>query len=83
MPVHIPVQYADQPQTIDVEVICTHHEAYIEKACCTTAGSSGMIECGCGGQDSVICPNPRCQGIDDSEVDGLFERLAGEQAEDC
>lgn len=80
MPIHIPVQYSDQPQTIDVEVICTHPEAYIEKACCT---GSGLIECGCGGQDSVVCPNPNCQGIEDHEVDNLIERLAGDQGEDC
>jgi len=81
MPIHIPVQYADQPQVIDVEVICTHPEAYIDKACCSP--NQALVECGCGGQDSVVCPNPKCQGIDDSEVDDLFERLAGEQAEDC
>lgn len=83
MPIHITVQYNDQPQKIDVEVICTHPEAYIEKACCSTRSSNGLIECGCGGMDSVICPNPKCQGISDDEVDNLFERLAGEQAEDC
>lgn len=79
MPIHIPVQYADQPQTIDVEVICTHPEAYIEKACCPP---SSLVECGCGGRDAVVCPNPKCQGIDDNEVDDLFDRLAGDREED-
>lgn len=79
MPIHIPVQYADQPQVIDVEVICTHPEAYIEKACCS---GSGLIECGCGGRDEVICPNPNCQGISENEVDDLFDRLAGDQEVD-
>ncbi len=82
MPVHIPVQYADQPQIIEVEVVCTHPEAYIEKACCSTRSSNGLIECGCGGQDSVICPNPNCQGIQDHEVDTLFDRLAGDHEVD-
>lgn len=80
MPIHIPVQYADQPQVIDVEVICTHPEAYIEKACCSPF--QVIVECGCGGRDSVVCPNPNCQGIADDEVDTLFDRLAGDREVD-
>lgn len=82
MPIHIPVQDKDVRQVIDVEVICTHPDAYIDKACCSGPGPNGVVECGCGGQDSVICPNPNCQGIDDNEVDDLFDRLAGDREED-
>lgn len=35
----------------------------IEEACCSSTGSSGYIECACGGVDSVICENPDCTGI--------------------
>jgi len=75
MPVHIPVQYNDRPQNIGVEYICSHKDAYIEKACCTHPDSDGNYSCGCGGHDSVICPNSKCQGISDGEVDSLYEKL--------
>lgn len=82
-PIHITITASSTvAEQLDVAVICSHPEAYIEKACCSTPGSSGMIECGCGGQDSVVCPNPKCQGIDDNEVDQLFDRLAGDREED-
>lgn len=57
------------------ELVCTHINAYIDKACCSSVGSSGYIECGCGGVDAVVCPNNDCTGIEDYEVDELFERL--------
>lgn len=63
--------------TEDGEWVCTHEDAYIEKACCTSVGSSGYIECGCGGRDAVICPSTGCTDIEDWEVDGLFDRLQG------
>lgn len=49
------------------EMICDHREAYIEKACCTTAGDSGYIECACAGRDELICPNPDCTGIEEDQ----------------
>jgi len=57
---------------------CTHEEAYIEKACCspTDVGDHGYVECGCGGQDSVVCPTQDCQGISDNEAEKLWEILA-------
>lgn len=58
------------------QYVCNHSEAEIEKACCSTIGSSGYIECGCGGQDSVYCPAKDCTGIEDYEVDELIERLS-------
>ena len=59
----------------DNEWVCAHEDAYIEKACCSTRGSSGYIECGCGGQDGVLCPSTGCTGIMDWEIDDLFDRL--------
>ena len=57
------------------QLVCTHVNAYIDKACCSSVGSSGYIECGCGGVDAVMCPNNDCTDIQDYEVDELFERL--------
>lgn len=53
---------------------CKHEEAYIEKACCSpfAIGDSGNVECACGGRDSVVCPDPLCDGIDEREVEILF-----------
>jgi len=48
----------------DGEWYCAHANSYTEEACCSTTGSSGYIECGCGGQDEVICPNQDCTGIE-------------------
>ena len=80
MPVHVPVRADDTvfAMSEDGEFVCSHGAAYIEKACCSTVGSSGYIECGCGGRDSVICPALRCTGIMDHEVDQLFAKLRGE-----
>ena len=70
--------------TEDGDWVCDHSEAYIEKACCSTRSSNGLIECGCGGSDSVICPASRCTGIEDHEVDDLFDRLSGyNDGEEC
>ncbi len=57
---------------------CTHAEAYVVRACCSpfSLGSSGYVECGCHGQDSVTCPAIDCTGIQDWEVEELFERLS-------
>lgn len=55
---------------------CKHEDAYIEKACCSQVGSSGYIECGCGGQDSLICPNNNCPGITDEEAEELWKELS-------
>ncbi len=57
------------------ELVCGHADAYIQKACCSQPGDSGYIECGCQGMDGVVCPATNCTGIEDHEVDDLFERL--------
>ncbi len=53
-----------------------HEDAYLEKACCSMPGSSGYIECGCGGRDSVLCPAVDCPGIADYQVDALIDKLS-------
>lgn len=60
----------------DGEWLCNHEEAYIERACCSNpVDSNGNITCGCYGRDSVICPAWDCTGIEDWQVDDLFDRL--------
>lgn len=61
----------------DGDWVCAHDEAYIEKACCSTVGTSGYIECGCGGRDSIVCPSYHCTGIMDWEIDDLFDQAGG------
>lgn len=61
--------------TEDGEFVCAHEDAYIEKACCSGRDSEGNPSCACNGQDGVICPAWDCTGIQDHEVDDLFEKL--------
>jgi hypothetical protein len=65
----------------DIELegmVCDHDQAYIEPACCSPfqIGESGYVECGCHGQDSIICPDPNCTGIQDYEIEELYERIS-------
>lgn len=52
---------------------CSHDTAYIEPACCSGFDAEG--DCGCYGQDAIICPAWDCTGIQDWEVDKLMENL--------
>lgn len=72
MVTHINVIDQSEAVSIDVERICTHPNAYIEKACCSTRGSSGMIECGCGGMSTVECPDCDDQ-LDDETIEKILE----------
>jgi hypothetical protein len=62
----------------DNEWVCTHEDAYIERACCSGYDSEGLPSCGCHGQDGVICPAIDCTDIQEWEIDGLFDRLEGD-----
>lgn len=53
----------------DIGFVCTHEDAEIEKACCP----AGTRDCGCYGSDSISCPAVDCTGIQDDEVERLFE----------
>jgi hypothetical protein len=66
--------------TEDGEFACAHEEAYIVEACCSPfqVGESGYVECGCGGMDSVVCPAADCTGIQNFEIEELFERIESE-----
>lgn len=61
----------------DGELVCPHTDAYIEPPCCDgSPDECGRMTCGCYGQSSIVCPNPKCTGIEDWEVDDLYERLS-------
>ena len=49
---------------------CRHNFATVEPPCCTSAGSNGVIECGCGGSYLVACPD--CE-LTDSQAEALLE----------
>lgn len=50
------------------EIVCDHNDTEVIKACCSQVGSSGYIECGCGGADETVCRNPDCTGFSDDDL---------------
>ena len=60
-----------------VNINVHEHDIELLKACCSTIGSSGYIECGCGGMDEIICNNPNCPGISDEIAEDFFYGPAG------
>lgn len=65
----------EEYENVDGELLCTHVNMYVEKACCPPAS---IVECGCGGVDSLICPNDKCTGITDSDVDKYYSGIERE-----
>lgn len=57
--------------------LCIHEDVEIIPPCCTFISPNGLIECGCGGRSELMCNNVDCQGIEDYEVDDIFEKLVG------
>lgn len=53
---------------------CMHTEAYLEH-CCDGAPEEGRYTCACRGEDSVICPVIDCTGIEDFEIEELFDKI--------
>lgn len=53
---------------------CDHHSFEIIEPCCTSVGSSGYVECDCGGVRDIICHNIDCTGFDD---DFFIEKIYG------
>lgn len=66
----------------DGDFRCLHERAEVTPPCCSTVGSSGYIECGCGGLYSVYCPDCDYMNMPDYEVNDLIESLTGERSED-
>ena len=75
--VHIPVidKSINLVMNEDGEFVCPHNDVDIEAPCCSTPGSSGYIECGCGGMHSVYCNDCHNEDMTDSDI----ERILGEQ----
>ena len=51
----------------DGEFKCAHENLEIEEPCCT-GGATGYIECACGGQTSVYCPDCNNEDLSDNEA---------------
>jgi hypothetical protein len=62
----------------DGKWLCAHTDAYIEPACCSGYDSEGNPSCACHGMDGVICPAIDCTGIEDWQIEELFDRLQPE-----
>lgn len=58
----------------DGKPLCSHEDTSIVRSCCTIAhrGSSGFIECGCNGIDSIVCDSPNCTGLTDEEEEKII-----------
>lgn len=59
----------------DNEFVCNHADAEIERACCSGRDSEGNPSCACHGVDGILCHAFDCTGIQDHEVEALFDRL--------
>lgn len=71
----IPVRFEGYPvHLIDDEWRCLHENVEVEAPCCTTRGSSGYIECGCGGQYSIYCNDCDNDDLRDYECDDIINR---------
>lgn len=67
---------ADFHLSEDGDWLCSHADAYIDPACCNgSPDECGRDTCGCGGQDSVVCPAVDCTGLEDYEAEDIMERL--------
>lgn len=50
---------------------CPHDNVEVEPACCSGIGSSGYVECGCGGRDSVYCYDCDNKDMTDKDMEEL------------
>ena len=53
---------------------CTHPDPEVEPPCCTTRGSSGYFECGCGGMYSVYCNDCSNDDMTDQDVENILDQ---------
>ena len=51
---------------------CEHENVVIEEPCCKTVGSSGYIECDCGGETTVYCYDCRNEQLTDDDVEEIL-----------
>ena len=67
-PVYTDPSMIEEYEVIDGERHCMHINVEIERACCGPL----TRDCGCYGQDSAWCPNPKCDGISDNELEAIL-----------
>lgn len=58
---------------------CQHNDITIEEPCCSpfSTGSSGYIECGCGGNISIYCNDCDNKDLTDEQVNDIIENYYG------
>lgn len=66
----------------DTRFKCSHELAEVEPPCCSTRGSSGYFECGCGGSYSVYCSDCHNEDLEQHEVDSIVEAYLGNMEPD-
>lgn len=59
----------------DNEFLCTHELIKVIPACCGGFDSEGLMSCVCQGRPEIICENKDCTGIENWEVERLWEDL--------
>lgn len=72
----IAVKYIDTGQASmneDGEFRCDHINLDIEEPCCSIAGKSGHIECGCQGERSYFCHDCQNSELTDEDIE-IIER---------
>lgn len=63
----------DENGTLYLKMRCTHRNIEVTPPCCTATGSSGNIECGCGGMYTVYCPDCNNADLTDQEIEVFIE----------
>lgn len=66
----------------DGEFRCPHENVEIKKPCCSVRGSSGYIECGCGGQYSVYCHDCKNEDLQEWEAQDILNDYLDRRAYD-
>jgi len=66
------IQFKEEYEIVDDVKHCKHVNFRIEVACCGIIFP--LIECGCQGKDTIVCPNPKCDGITDEDLEYILGR---------
>lgn len=67
---------------INDEWRCAHNNVEVQAPCCRNIGSSGYIECGCGGSYRVYCPDCKGEDMRDYEADDIFASYMQNEGDD-
>lgn len=59
----------------DLEFLCTHEDFTVDPPCCSGRDNEGNPSCACHGQYGIVCRNPDCTGITDSEAESMIDHF--------